>query len=366
MLRDFARFFVTENTSCISGCRIFADDFLAVVKMESKEKLEEQIKRQTEEFIRREYKKNAGSYFSVHTGIYEILPEDRDANYVIDCAIMARKTVKRRQESQYQFFDDALREQVIRESRVLAVAHKAIRQEELIPYLQPKFDLETKQLTGAEALVRWKQNGKICFYPNDFIPVLEQSGDIVELDFSIYEQVLRTMRRWQEEGKQLFPISINISRVHCKFDSCDQRIIQLADQYQISHKWIEVEITESAFLDDTNILVENLERLRNAGFRISIDDFGSGYSSLSIISQMPVDVIKMDQTFITKALDQERTGCVIAAMISMARNLNLDVICEGVETEEQAQFLLERGCRTGQGYLFSKPISITEFEEKYL
>lgn len=365
MLRDFARFFVTENPSCISGCRIFADDFLAVVRMESKEELEEQIKKRTGEFIRREYKKNEGSYFSVHTGVYEILPEDEDPNYVIDCAIMARKTVKRKQECQYQFFDDALREQVIRESHVLAVVHKAIRQEELIPYLQPKFDLETKQLIGAEALVRWKQDGKICFYPNDFIPVLEQSGDIVELDFSIYEQVLRTMHRWREEGKPLIPISVNISRVHCKFDSCDQRIIQLADQYQIPHKWIEIEITESAFLNDTNILVENLECLRKAGFRISIDDFGSGYSSLSIISQMPVDVIKMDQTFITKALDQERTGCVIAAMISMARNLNLDVICEGVETEEQAQFLLERGCRMGQGYLFSKPIPVTEFEEKY-
>lgn len=366
MLRDFARFFVTENPSCISGCRIFADDFLAVVRMESKEELEELIKNKTEEFIKREYKKNAGSYFSVHTGIYEILPEDKDANYVIDCAIMARKTVKRKQEQQYQFFDDALREQVIRESRVLAVVHKAIRQEELVPYLQPKFDLETKQLIGAEALVRWKQDGKICFYPNDFIPVLEQSGDIVELDFSIYEQILRTMCRWREEGKELFPISVNISRVHCKFDACDRRIIELADRYQIPHKWIEVEITESAFLNDTNILVENLERLREAGFRISIDDFGSGYSSLSIISQMPVDVIKMDQTFISKAIDQEKTGCVVAAMISMARNLNLEVICEGVETEAQAQFLLERGCRMGQGYLFSKPITIEEFEEKYL
>ena len=113
-------------------------------------------------------------------------------------------------------------------------------------------------------------------------------------------------------------------------------------------------------------MVENLKRLREARFRISIDDFGSGYSSLSIISQMPVDVIKMDQTFITKAVDQEKTGCVIAAMISMAKNLNLEVICEGVETEEQAQFLLERGCRMGQGYLFSKPITITEFEEIYL
>ena len=366
MLRDFARFFITENPACISGCRIFADDFLAVVRMESKEELEGQIKKNTKEFIKREYKKNAGSYFSVHTGIYEILPEDEDANYVIDCAIMARKTVKRRQEQQYQFFDDALREQVVRESRVLAVVHKAIRQEELVPYLQPKFDLETKQLIGAEALVRWKQDGKVCFYPNDFIPVLEQSGDIVELDFSIYEQVLRTMRGWKEEGKKLFPISINISRVHCKFDSCDQRIIELADQYQIPHKWIEIEITESAFLNDTSILVENLKRLREAGFRISIDDFGSGYSSLSIISQMPVDVIKMDQTFITKAVDQKKAGCVVAAMISMARNLNLDVICEGVETEAQAQFLLERGCKMGQGYLFSKPITIAEFEENYL
>lgn len=365
MLRDFARFFVTENPSCISGCRIFADDFLAVVQMESKEKLEIQIKSQTEEFIKREYKKNSGSYFSVYTGIYEILPEDRDANYVIDCAIMARKMLRKRQEGQYGFFDDALREQVARESHVLAVVHKAIRQEELIPYLQPKFDLETRKLIGAEALVRWKRNGEICFYPNDFIPVLEQSGDIVELDFSIYEQVLRVMQRWQQEGKTLFPISVNISRIHCKFDSCDRQIIELADQYQIPHELIEIEITESAFLNDTNILVENLKRLREAGFRISIDDFGSGYSSLSIISQMPVDVIKMDQTFITKAVDQKKAGCVVAAMISMAQNLNLEVICEGVETEEQAQFLLERGCRMGQGYLFSKPITVTEFEEKF-
>lgn len=366
MLRDFARFFVTENPSCISGCRIFADDFLAVVRMESKEQLKEQIENMTEEFIKREYKKNAGSYFSVHTGIYEILPEDEDANYVIDCAIMARKTVKKKQEYQYEFFDDSLREQVARDSRVLAVVHKAIQQEELVAYLQPKFDLETNQLIGAEALVRWKQGEAICYYPNDFIPVLEQSGDIVELDFSIYKQVLQAMQKWQKEGKRLYPISINISRVHCKFDSCDERIIQLADQYQIPHHLIEIEITESAFLDDTNVLVENLNRLRKAGFRISIDDFGSGYSSLSIISQMPVDVIKMDQTFITKAVDQKKAGCVVAAMISMAQNLNLEVICEGVETTEQAQFLLERGCRMGQGYLFSKPIAIAEFEKNYL
>ena len=183
---------------------------------------------------------------------------------------------------------------------------------------------------------------------------------------SIYQQVLEQIHKWLDEGRKVVPISVNISRVDCFSQDVEQVLIHMADQYEVPHHLIEIEITESAFFENTKILMEKLEYLREAGFAVSIDDFGSGYSSLGVISGMPIDIIKLDQSFLRSGLDSERSACVIETMIHLAQQMKLGFICEGVETTEQVEFLLKCGCQMGQGFLFAKPMPMEEFEEKYL
>lgn len=366
ILRAFAEKCIINNRLCIAGCRIYADNFIALVRANDKDKLAEDIVRLNGEFEREQRTLYPNSDFKVHTGACMVEDADADLVQMLDGAGLAKKMVKKDRGLKYAFFDDTMKEKVLREGRILAEVKAAILERKLVPFLQPKFSLETNEVIGAEALVRWRVNEEEFYYPNDFIPVLEKSGNITDVDFCIYRQVLEKMRTWLDEEKKAVPISVNISRVDCRYEDLEQTLISLADEYQIPHHLIEIEITESAFFENTKMLIEKLDNLRKAGFIISIDDFGSGYSSLSVISGMPIDVIKMDQSFLRSGLDSERSAYVIETMIHLAKLMNLEIICEGVETKEQVEFLLKCGCHMGQGYIFAKPMPMEEFEEKYL
>ncbi len=366
ILKAFAEKCIIHNRFCIAGCRVYADNFIALVRTEGRDSLTESVVKLNEEFEREQRLFYPSSDFTIHTGICIMDRQDMEFVQILDGASLAKKMVKENRGLKYAFFDDTMKEMVLREGKVLAEVKAAILERKLVPFLQPKFRLDTREVVGAEALVRWRINEKEYYYPTDFIPVLEKSGNIIDVDFCIYQQVLEQIHKWLDEGRKVVPISVNISRVDCFSQDVEQVLIHMADQYEVPHHLIEIEITESAFFENTKILMEKLEYLREAGFAVSIDDFGSGYSSLGVISGMPIDIIKLDQLFLRSGLDSERSACVIETMIHLAQQMKLGFICEGVETTEQVEFLLKCGCQMGQGFLFAKPMPMEEFEEKYL
>ena len=202
--------------------------------------------------------------------------------------------------------------------------------------------------------------------PYEFIPVLEKVGLIIEFDFYMYEQVLKAFVKWKEEGRRLVPISVNFSRVHSSKDNFVDRVNSLANAYGVDKSLIEIEITESAFVEDVNIMIRYMSKLRDYGFKIDIDDFGIGYSSLSVLLNAPVDIVKVDKVFIdniaTNLLERE----YVKQICRLIATTHKEVIFEGVETEEQANFLSSIGYNMAQGWLFDKAIPLSEFEEKYI
>ena len=365
ILKAFAQKFIINNPYCIAGCRIYADNFIYITRMNTKETLEKIILEKNLEFEEEQGKLYLSSNFSIYTGIYIISDYNLEPIQILGCAGLAKKYVKEHNQIKCAFYDKTMKEGLLREGRILAEIKNALLEKKLVPFLQPRFSLDTLEVIGAEALVRWKQNHKDYYYPTNFISVLEKSDDIIELDFCIYEQVMELMHGWMEKGKKMIPLSINFSRMHSYTQNYEKKIIEFADKWKIPHELIEIEVTESVFLNNTEALQKKLLVLQEAGFKISIDDFGSGYSSLGIISRFPVDIIKLDQSFLKDNSLSNQTASVIKAMAEMAKDMKVQFVCEGIETKEQIEFLIQCGCMMGQGFVFAKPMPIKEFEERY-
>ena len=213
--------------------------------------------------------------------------------------------------------------------------------------------------------MRWQHPTLGFLYPNSFIPLFESNGFIIDLDYYMFEQVCAFIRDQRKLGHKMFPISVNFSREHFKADGLPEKLKAAVEFYNIPPELIEIEITESAFAAVDNHFTSLLERIRSYGFRLAMDDFGSGLSSLNLLCDLPFNVIKIDKDFFHSKTTTNRERIVISSIVEMAHNLNMEVICEGVETVEQADFLNSINCNMAQGYLYSKPISKQEFVEKY-
>ena len=241
----------------------------------------------------------------------------------------------------------------------------AFRNHEFVVYMQPKVNLRTNQIDGAEALIRWKKmDGRIIF-PNDFIPVFEKNKSITLLDFYVYDEVCKYIRQRMDMGKKVVRISVNVSRVHLmSIDELVNYIKSLLTKYKIPPQYLEFELTETVFsdkMDDTIILMKKLRE--ELGVMVSMDDFGSGYSSLNVLTKLPLDVLKLDKDFLKDFENDPDEKIIIPSVIDMAKKLNLSVVCEGVETKEQVAFLQDVGCDYAQGYFYSKPIPVEQFNE---
>ena len=215
---------------------------------------------------------------------------------------------------------------------------------------------------GAEALIRWNHPEWGFQSPAEFIPLFEKNGFIVRLDEYIWEQACITLRRWIDHGLTPTPISVNMSRMHIHDPRLREKLLDLMRRYELPPHLLELELTESAFLENESGLFESMKALQAFGFQFSMDDFGSGYSSLNMLKSMPVDFIKIDRGFLNEVVTTERGKTVIRFSISLAREMSIKVIAEGVETEEQAAFLLQAGCAYAQGYFYSRPLPIPQFE----
>jgi len=343
----------------------YSDYFISYIEDESRENIEESIILQKEKWFKKQNAIYPVANMRLSAGVYFIEEKGEDITAAIENANLARKYFKNNKNIRCEVYTEELKEYKLYEQEIAANLNKDMKDGYLELFLQPKFSLDSRKVIGAEALARWRNRDTGYKFPNDFIPVLEKFGYIVDLDFYMYEQVLTYMKKWKDMGKKLIPISINFSRVHNYYENFVDRVIELADKYGIDKTLIEIETTETAMFNNEGVMLTNMEKLREQGFRIDIDDFGTGFSSLNLILKAPFDIVKVDKSMLSKNITSKDRK-YIKRLIDLIYDVEKEIIFEGVETEEQAEMLLSCGCVKAQGWLFDKAIRIDEFEKKYI
>lgn len=296
-------------------------------------------------------------------GIYPI-PEKTRINEVLNCCTVALNEAKLQYDNDYKWFEKEMFDQMLEEREILNAFRVGIVRHEFVVYYQPKVNLYTNNLCGAEALVRWFRNGKIV-PPDQFIPVLEKNNLITELDFYVFEKVCKDIRDWLDKGYEMVTISSNFSKMHLRNANFADDILKIKDKYNVDSKYIDTELTESSGLNDLEALIKFVTKMNEAKISVSIDDFGTGYSSLSLLKDLNVDVVKMDKSFFRAMENGERLQKkMVENVIRMVQDLDREVISEGIETEQQADFLRSIDSPIVQGYLFDKPLPHNEFEKR--
>lgn len=286
-----------------------------------------------------------------------------DFNTAIDRCNIAKRTIKSEHTNTIAFYDGKIRERTLREKDFENIMPTALEKHEFLCYIQPKYGTKSRRIAGGEALIRWKSSEFGVVFPDEFIPLAEKNGFVIELDFFILEEVCKAMRRWIDAGYTPVPISVNQSRVHMSHDDYIWRLREIVDKYAIPYEYIELEITETVFTDNADLLLRIVQKLHDIGFRLSIDDFGSGYSSLNMLKDIPADVVKIDREFFNGTVNTDKGRAVISTVVDLANKLHMFVISEGVETIEQVNFLDRINCDLIQGYYFAKPMPLADFEK---
>lgn len=260
-------------------------------------------------------------------------------------------------------FNDEMQKSIYENRKLDRLAEASIRNHDFVVYYQPKVSMSTGKAKGAEALVRWNHPEKGFISPADFIPVLEESGRIQALDQYVFEEVCRWIVSRNREGKPVVPVSVNLSRVHFWHDGFVDDYVAIADKYAIDRSYVEFEVTETVFAEEAwrEKIKEGIRRMHEYGFRCAVDDFGVGYSSLSLVHEMDVDILKFDRSFFTE-LGAEKSQIIARNLINMASELHIEVVIEGIETQEQIDFLMNEQCDVVQGYYYSKPLPELEFD----
>lgn len=279
-----------------------------------------------------------------------------------DYAKMALNSIKGKFYAKYCFFDENMRKKMLLAKMIENDIVDALEAERLCIFIQPKVNMETGRVVGGEALVRWKFKGNKIVSPAEFIPVIEQNGLIIDVDIYVWTLVFKTIGGWFREGKNVVPISVNISRLHAFDTNFVDVLINLSKKYNVPPRLVTLELTESGFLENDREMFISIRKLKEYGFIISMDDFGTGYSTMTVLKDQPVDEIKIDKGFIDD-ITNSKCKSIIRHTVAMLRELGVSMIVEGVENREQMDFLLECGCTYAQGYYFYKPLSINEFEK---
>lgn len=300
----------------------------------------------------------------IKAGIYFIDNKNIDIRTAIDRADFAKTILKNNYKSDYAIYEDAIGDNLIEARKIEDDMHRALAEKEFKVYLQPKIDLKTGILSGAEALVRWEHPEFGLLSPIRFIPIFEKNGFIVNLDKYVFEEVCSNIRKWLNLGYDVVPVSVNISRIHFLNSNFISDYNRIKEKYKISNKLIEIEITESVVFNYENEdeVFTVMKKFRENGFEISMDDFGSGYSCLGLLKEMPIDTLKLDKIFLNN-IEEYNSQIIVRNIVNMAKCLKLNVVSEGVETNKQVDFLKEIGCDIAQGFIFSKPEPIEMFDD---
>lgn len=296
----------------------------------------------------------------VRAGVYRIEDPASPVSIMCDRAVIALRTVKGSYFDRVALYDPGMREALVLEREVVAGVESALREDRIELFLQPKCNIRTGKIVGAEALARWRHPERGIVAPGEFIPLIERNGLVRSLDLRVWEKTAAWIRGLIDEGVQPVPVSVNVSRADIYLVDVAAELHALVERYGIEPSLIEVEITESAYSERPNRIVAAFDELAERGFTVLMDDFGSGYSSLNMLKDINVDVLKIDMRFLDR--DDRRSKDIMESVIRMARWLDLPVIAEGVETREQVNFLLDVGCSYAQGYYYARPMEAAAFE----
>lgn len=303
---------------------------------------------------------------TVNCGVYAAVEETRNVQLMCDRAHLAADDSKGNVLKPVSYYSDAHRERLMQVQSVLNEMRAALDEKQFQIHLQPQMDMRSGRLIGAEALVRWVHPERGVIAPGHFIPIFEQNGFIAKLDLYVFEEVCRLQKRWKEEGRKPIPISVNLSRVNFYSRTLREQLLRILDLYGVEPGMVELELTESAYAVDDHEIFNRLRQLQSDGFRILMDDFGSGYSALNMLKDAPVDILKLDLRFLYKSDPYHRSWQILKSILSMTEALDIPVIAEGVETFEQVEVLSKTGCYAAQGYYYSRPVEVAQFETAYL
>ena len=368
LLKAIADFFITDYDDCIIGCRMHSDRFLALVKVceDTEEEMGEDLQKLIAKFGEVITPVFPLANIHLNCGAYIIKDEDKNVSEIVDKAEIARKSAKDNYLTSLVFYNKKIEEKAKMEREMIPMFERALRDNRILVYLQPKVAIESGHVVGAEALVRMlDDNGKIV-PPMAFIPILERTGMIIKLDFCVLDQVCSLIRKWMDEGIKPIRISVNLSRFDFQEDGSWEQMLQKIKDFDIPREFLEFEVTETIFYDDVEFIINKLRQLRAKGHKVSMDDFGSGYSSLNTVGLMPIDIIKFDRGFVQNSINNQKGLDIMTGLVDIFNKINLEVICEGVETAEEEKTVQQCGCDYVQGYYHDRPLPIAEFESKYM
>ena len=295
-------------------------------------------------------------------GIYRVEDRNIPVEQMCDRALLAARNIKGQYNKYFAYYDEALRSRLLQEQEIVDSMEQALQGEQFEIYLQPKYRIKDSQMVGAEALVRWNHPKWGRQSPAVFIPLFEQNGFITRLDEYVWDKACAVLRDWEEQGLCPVPISVNVSRADIYNVDLPDILMKLIHKYHLPPACLHLEITESAYTENPRQIINTVNRLRELGFMIEMDDFGSGYSSLHMLHEMPVDILKLDMRFVQSEPVTQVNQEIMRFIVNLTHLMKLGVVAEGVETAEQLERLQEIGCECVQGYYFAKPMPVKEFE----
>ena len=297
----------------------------------------------------------------VQAGVYMVQQREEMLESMLDRAAMAARSEYNPEINSCNFYSETIRRRMLRNREIEDRFSEALKNQEFYLCYQPKFQVEVQRFCGAEALVRWEDPKTGAISPAEFIPVLEHSGSIVELDEFVLEMACSQIHRWLQEGIEVLPVSVNVSQLHLYRLNFVERYLEIIDRHQIPHELIQLEMTETALFSNEDILSESLEELRSRGIRILMDDFGSGYSSVTMLKSMPIDILKIDKSMVDSVEDNEKVRLILSSIIRLAQSLHISVTAEGVENKAQYEILKSMKIDDIQGYYCARPMSADQY-----
>lgn len=372
LLESIANYFFHGNRYCLLASRIHSDRFIALilisedVPMESMESMEAHYDRMHQKFVQEIEQDYPMAVLRINSGAYLIENPKDNISEILDKAEIARKNIRDDYFSTICFFTEELEKRAKIEQQVIPIFEHALKEDSILMYLQPKIDIDTQQIVGAEALARLVDAEGKLLSPAFFIPALEKSGLVMELDMYMTKKVFQLLNSWKARGLKLIPVSLNLSRIDFKRGEELVEQMENLESLQVPREYVEFEVTETAFFKDISMITNRVRQLREKGYRISMDDFGTGFSSLNTLGMLPLDCIKFDRGFVQNSINSRKGLEIMAGLVDIFDRINLDVICEGVETSNEEQIVRACGCKQVQGYLHDKPLPVADFESKYL
>ena len=344
--------------------RVTADNFVLLLHYSDKEEVASRQRRADKQITEYMHSSPSSQSIATNCGIccLEDVVEDLKIEGYLDRANFARKTVKNGSNHNYVFYNESIRRHLREEKNVEGQMHDALKNHEFLVYYQPKVELKTGRIGCSEALVRWQTSDGTIIPPDRFIPVFERNFMIHRLDQYVFEEVCRWLRHMLDEEKTALPVSVNVSRLQFYDPDFVKRYVEIRDKYHIPPQLLEIEFTESIVFDNTGFLLAIVKSLKANGFSCSIDDFGKGYSSLSLLKELPVDVLKIDSYFFLESNDHSRDLDLVRSIIELVHKFNIRTVAEGIEVPEQVEYLKKFECDYVQGYVFYRPMPQAKYE----